>query len=160
MTQPPRTPDLAAQRAAMQKLDFLSGKWSGEGRMFRGGETIEFLQSERAEYKLDGLLLLIEGVGRSKASGTVILQALGIISYDDETGSYRMRAFNDGRYLETEVKLADDGKGLSWGFALGEIRAKSLLRLNELGQWTEAHEIILGAEPARKFMELAVTREE
>ena len=160
MTQLPRTPDLAAQRAAIQKQNFLVGKWSGEGRMFRGGEAVDFSQTERAEYKLDGLLLLIEGLGRSKASGTVMLQALGIISFDDESGSYRMRAFNDGRYLETEVKLADDGKGLSWGFTLGEIRTKSLLRLNEQGQWTEVHEIMLGSEPARKFMELTVTREE
>ena len=33
--------------------------------------------------------------------------ALGLISFDDETGTYRMRAFNDGRWLETEVKLED-----------------------------------------------------
>ena len=32
---------------------------------------------------------------------------LGLISFDDETGTYRMRAFNDGRWLETEVKLED-----------------------------------------------------
>ena len=159
MTQLPRTPDLVAQRAALQKLDFLAGNWAGEGRMFRGGQAVEFLQTERAEYKLDGLLLFIEGMGRSKASGAVMLQALGIISYDDETRSYHLRAFNDGRYLDTEVKLAEDGKGLSWGFTLGEIRTKSLLRMNEQGQWTEVHEIILGSEPAKKFMELTVTRE-
>lgn len=103
MTQAPRTPDLAAQRAAMQKLAFLIGDWSGEARIFRGGETIELLQTEHAEYKLDGLLLLIEGIGRSKANGRVMLQALGIISYDDEAASYWIRAFNDGRYLETEL---------------------------------------------------------
>ena len=30
-----------------------------------------------------------------------------------------MRAFNDGRFLETELKLLGDGDGLTWGFALG-----------------------------------------
>ena len=142
----------------MQKLSFLPGEWSGEARIFRdAGAPVELLQTERAEYKLDGLLLLIEGVGRSKANGRVALQALGIVSYDDEVGTYHMRAYNDGRYLETEVRLSSDGKELRWGFALGEIRTTSVLRLNEHGQWTELHEITVGAQPARKFMEVKVS---
>lgn len=159
MAQLPRTPDLAAQHAAMQKLRFLIGEWSGEARVFRGAvEPVELLQSERAEYKLDGLLLLIEGIGRNKADGKAALQALGIVSFDDEAMTYRMRAFNDGRYLETEMKLAADGRGLSWGFVLGEIRTSSVLRLNEQEQWTELHEITVGAQPSRKLMELVVSR--
>jgi hypothetical protein len=159
MTQMPRTPDLAAQHAAMQKLDFLLGKWSGDGRMFRSGEAVDFFQTERAEYRLDGLLLLIEGIGRNKSDGELMLQALGIISYDDEVGAYHMRAYNNGRYVETEVKLEASEKGLTWGFVLSEIRTKSVLRVNEKGQWTELHEIIMGTEPSRKFMELTVSRE-
>jgi hypothetical protein len=157
MTQPPRNPDLAAQRSAMQKLAFLAGDWSGEARIFRGADPIELAQTEHAEFKLDGLLLLIEGVGRSKTDGKPALQALGIMSYDDAASTYHMRAFNDGRYLETEVKLAADRSELSWGFALGEIRTSSLLRLNERGQWTELHEITIGDQPARKFMEVVVS---
>jgi hypothetical protein len=142
----------------MQKLNFLAGEWSGEACIFPGtGGPVELLQTERAEYKLDGLLLLIEGIGRSKANGKITLQALGIVSYDDEAGTYHMRAYNDGRYLETEVKLGDDGKELNWGFALGEIGTSSVLRLSEHGQWTELHEITVGAQPARKFMEVRVS---
>ena len=144
----------------MQKLDFLLGKWSGDGRMFRSGEAVDFFQTERAEYRLDGLLLLIEGIGRNKSDGELMLQALGIISYDDEVGAYHMRAYNSGRYVETEVKLEASEKGLTWGFVLSEIRTKSVLRVNEKGQWTELHEIIMGTEPSRKFMELTVSREE
>ena len=44
-----------------------------------------------------------------------------------------MRAFNDGRWLETEVRLAEDGQGMTWGFALGEVRTSSVLRINEAG---------------------------
>jgi hypothetical protein len=32
-----------------------------------------------------------------------------------------MRAFNDGRFLESELKLLDDDKGLTWGFGFGQI---------------------------------------
>ncbi len=117
---------------------------------------MELSQTEEAQYKLDGLLLLIEGIGRTKSSGQIALQALGLVSYDDEVGIYRMRAFNDGRFLETEVKLLEDGKCLSWGFVLGEVATKSALRVNEKGEWTELHEIAIGSQPSRKLMELVV----
>ncbi len=143
----------------MKRLDFLIGEWVGEARLLRGpGELTELIQTEAAQYKLDGLILLIEGVGRTKSDGALALQALGIISYEDASAMYRMRAFNDGRFLETEVKLVGDGKGMTWGFALGEIRTKSLLRINEKGEWTELAEITIGSQPPRTLMELTVRR--
>jgi len=49
----------------MEKLAFLVGKWTGEARLLRAGEWVDLLQSEDAQYKLDGLILIIEGVGRT-----------------------------------------------------------------------------------------------
>jgi len=145
----------------MKKLGFLVGKWSGEARLSRGpGEPVVLAQTEEARFKLDGLILEIEGIGRTKADNKVVLQALGIVSFDDETGTYHMRAFNDGRFLETDVKLQEDGKSLAWGFALGSIRTSSLLRINEKGEWTELHEITIDSQPSRKLMELTVKRQE
>jgi hypothetical protein len=157
MAQPPRVPNVEAQREAMKKLGFLVGTWSGEARIFRGpGEPIELIQTEEARYRLDGLLLMIEGVGWTGSDGKVALQALGIISFDDATGTYHMRAFNDGRWLEADVTLAASGQELAWGFTLGEIKTQSTLRINEKGEWKEAHEIAVGSQPSRKFMELTV----
>jgi hypothetical protein len=154
MAQLPRLPNLEAQRAALKKLDFLVGKWSGEARVSRGpGEPLELIQTEEAQYKLDGL------IGKTKTDGKVALQALGIVSYDDEGGTYRMRAYNDGRYLETDLKLSENGKGITWDFALGDIKTSSMLRMNEKGEWTELTEIAIGSQPARKFMELTVGRQ-
>jgi hypothetical protein len=80
-----RVPDLNAQRAAMKKLGFLVGKWNGEARLLRGpGEWMDLHQSEEAQYKLDGL--------PTKSDGDSVLQALGVISFDDETATYRIRA--------------------------------------------------------------------
>jgi len=70
-----------------------------------------------------------------------------------------MRAYNDGRWLETEVKLAEDGRAVTWGFSFGEIRTSSLLRINENGEWTELGELTIGSQPPRKFMELTVRPE-
>ena len=159
MAQTPQTPNLEAQRAAMKKLDFLVGEWSGHASAARGpGVIIELEQSEVAQFKLDGLVLMIEGVGHNKSDGQFALQALGLISFDDVSGRYRMRAYNDGRWLESDVTLLEDGKSLSWGFSLGEISTKSVLRINDKGEWTELAEITIGARPPQKLMELVVQR--
>jgi hypothetical protein len=143
----------------MQKLSFLVGKWAGEVRTYRiPDEPLVLEQTEDAQFKLDGWVLQIEGIGRTKDGGQPMLQALGMISFDDELSVYRMRAFNDGRFLETEVTLLDDGRSLRWGFSLGEIKMASLLRINERGEWTELHEITIGEQPPRKFMQLTVAR--
>ena len=117
-------------------------------------------QTEEARFKLEGLILEIEGIGRTKIDNKPVLQALGIISHDNETSTYHMRAFNDGRFLETDVKLLEDGKSLTWGFTLGSIRTSSVLRINEKGEWTELAEITIGEQPTKKLMELTVRRQE
>jgi hypothetical protein len=160
MTQNPRAPDLVAQRVAMGKLSFLAGEWIGRASIRRGpGKLTELVQTENVQYKLDGLVLVIEGVGRANSDGQPVLQALGLISYDDQRMVYQMRAFNEGRFLETEVKLSERGKSMTWGFTLGDIRTKSVLRMDENGQWTELHEITIGSEAPRKLMEVAVRRQ-
>src|SRR5260370_32781168 len=86
MAQPPRSPDLEAQRTAMRKLEFLVGTWTGEARITRGaGETTELVQTEEVGYKLDGLILVIEGIGRAKPSVAPVLRAFAVIACDDET---------------------------------------------------------------------------
>jgi hypothetical protein len=159
MAQTPRPPDVEAQRAAMKKLGFLVGEWSGEASLLRGpGQFVDLAQSESAQFKLDGLVLVIEGIGRTKADGKLALQALGLISFDDETGTYTMRAFNDGRWLETEVELADGENSISWGFALGEFKTKTVMRINENGEWAELGELVIGDRAPQKMMDLKVRR--
>ena len=159
MAQTPRVPNVEAQRTAMKKLEFLVGDWSGEATVLRGpGQFAEMAQTESAHFKLDGLVLMIEGVGRTKIDGKLALQALGLVSFDDETGTYKMRAFNDGRWLETDVKLADGEKSLSWGFAVGAFKTTTLLRINESGEWTEHGELLISDRPPQKMMDLKVRR--
>jgi hypothetical protein len=160
MAQELRTPDLDKQRSAMKKLGFLVGKWSGQAHVQRGpGEPVVLAQTEEVRYKLDGLVLTIEGIGRNLDNNKPLLQALGIISYDDHTETYHLRAFNDGRFLESDVKLLADGNGLTWGFSFGEIRSSSVLKMNQHGEWTELAEIAIVSQPPRKLMDLTVRRE-
>ena len=69
-----------------------------------------------------------------------------------------MRAFNDGRWLETEVKLAEGGHSISWGFALGEFKTNTVMRINENGEWTELGELIIGDRAPQKMVDLKVRR--
>lgn len=144
----------------MKKLDFLIGKWSGEAHVLLSPTGPKDLaMREYAEYRLDGLVLTIEGVGRSKSDGKTALQAFGVISYDDASGTYHMRAFNDGRFLESDMKLSEDGRGLTWGFTMGQYQTRSTLRITDAGDWTEHHEISVGTTPPKPLMELRVSRE-
>jgi|SRR5215813_14553370 len=93
MAQLLRTPGIESQRAAMKKLNFLVGEWTGEARLLHGpGGPTELVQTEEARYRLDGLILTIEGVGRTKSDGRPNIRAFGVISYEDETRTFRMRA--------------------------------------------------------------------
>ncbi|MBV9157600.1 MAG: hypothetical protein JO097_15150 [Acidobacteriaceae bacterium] len=158
MAQTPRAPNVEAQRSAMKKLEFLVGDWSGEATILRApGQFAEMTQTESAQFKVDGLVLIVEGVGRTKTDGKPALQALGLISFEDETGTYRMRAFNDGRWLETEVKLLE-GKSISWSFALGAFKTTTVLRINESGEWTEHGELVINDRAPQKFLDLTVRR--
>lgn len=159
LAQAPRTPDLGAQRAAMNKLRFLVGTWSGTARISQSpGNVRELTQTEQATYKLNGLLLIVEGVGVDKATDQPSLQALGLVSFDDVAGVYHMRAFNDGRWLESNVELDESRRQLHWGFTLGQIKTNSTLRLDDDGAWTETHEVSVNAQPYRKFMDVRVVR--
>ena len=91
---------------------------SGDAVVMRGpGETVKVRQTEEVKYKLNGLLLLIEGTGRNPDTGDAVFNALATISYDDASGVYHFRAYNDGRYLDTELKVPE--KGFEWGYKAG-----------------------------------------
>lgn len=105
-------PDIAAQKAAMAKLGFLVGKWSGPISVQRGpGQPLTMVQTEDVQMKLDGLVLTVEGTSKDTA-GQARFRALATISYDDAEKKYHFRAFNDGRYLHGTGRA---GEGLLVG---------------------------------------------
>ena len=69
-----------------------------------------------------------------------------------------MRTFNNGSWLETEVRLLEGGKSISRGFALGAFKTTSVLRINERGEWTEYGELVISDRPPKKIMDLTVRR--
>lgn len=150
--QPPVSNRVDAQREAMRKLSFLAGRWSGPVTVIRGmGEPVHLSQTENIEYKLDGLVLLIEGKSTS-VNGKVLFSALATIAYDEASHSYRFRAYNDGHYLDTELSLLDHG--FSWGFTSGPAHIANTMQLTGKGEWNESTEVTVGSNPPHHSMEM------
>jgi hypothetical protein len=52
----------------MDKLHLLVGTWSGQARIWREPDSsVDLIQTEQVTYKLDGLILTMEGVGKNKS---------------------------------------------------------------------------------------------
>lgn len=152
-----KPPDAAAQREAMKKLSFLAGKWSGDAMVARGpGEPVKHAQSEEVQYKLDGLVMLVEGTGRD-AAGQVVFRALATISYDDTSGTYHFRAYNDGRYLDTELSVT--ANGFAWGYTAGPMKVSNTMQINDKGEWAEITTTTFGTGPTRKSVEMTLRRQ-
>ena len=140
------------QREAMRKLSFLAGNWSGPISISYGpGEPLHFTQTEQVQYKLDGLVLLVEGTCRD-AQGKVQFNALATVAFDDTTHTYRFRAYNGGHYIDTE--LAVPANGFSWGYDAGPAHISNTMHLTGEGEWSEATDATVGGNPPHRSVEM------
>lgn len=150
--QQPVSNNADTQREAMRKLSFLAGHWSGPVTIVRGpGEALHLSQTEDVEYKLDGMVLLVEGRSTS-ADGKVLFSALATIAYDDASRTYRFRAYNDGHYLDTE--LSAPANGFSWSFTAGPAHIVNTMHLTGKGEWDEVTEVTVGSNPPHRSVDM------
>jgi hypothetical protein len=150
-------PNVALQREAMKRLAFLVGQWQGDATVTLGpGGPIRLRQTEHVQFKLDGLLLLIEGTGRDAATGAVSFNALATISFDEATKTYRFRAHNDGRYLDTELVVGD--RSFEWGYTAGPAKITNKMSLDADGRWVEFTEAVVNNSPPMRMVEIRVSK--
>jgi len=152
-----RGPNVAAQREAMQKLAFLTGRWVGEAAVVRGpGSALKIEQTEEVQFKLDGLVLQFEGTGRN-AEGKVVFSALATVAYDEATQTYRFRSYSGGRYLDTEIKVGDHT--FEWGYTAGPLTVTNAMHLDAAGNWVETTDAKFGDNPARRSFDMTVKKQ-
>jgi hypothetical protein len=145
------------QREAMSKLSFLAGTWSGPVTIVRGpGEPVHLTQSEQVEYKLDGLVLLIEGKS-TDGDGKNSFSALATVAYDEATHAYRFRAYNGGHYIDAELTVLPDG--FSWGFKAGPANIVNTMHLTAKGEWSEVTEATMGTNPPMHAVDMLLVRQ-
>lgn len=137
--QPGLKPD-SLHLAAMDKLSFMEGDWTGTGWIQMGRDKHHFTQKETVTRKVNNAVYVIDGLGLDSETNQVIHQAFAILSYDRANQKYLMRAIKgDGHYIDADAYVADDGSFI-WGFQhpqAGQI--KYTTRLVD-GKWVEKGE--------------------
>ncbi len=152
--QQPNTANIQAEHAAMQKLSFLTGHWSGPITIYRGpGQAMHFTQSENVQYKLGGLVLLVEGKSVAPGGHTVF-SALATIAYNPANHAYRFRAYNDGRYRDTKLTVIPHG--FSWGTQAGPAHILNSMNLTPTGEWHETTTATVGSHPPFRSMDMTL----
>ena len=123
----------------------------------RPNQTIKVKQTEQVTYKLDGLVLLIEGTGRNPDSDNVMFRALATVSYDEAAGVYHFRAYNEGSYLDAELKVPENG--FEWGYKAGPAQISFVMRLNPTGDWVETGDVTQANDPAQRIFNMTVRKQ-
>lgn len=151
--------------AAMKKLDFLIGKWKGIGwQMTPQGAKEDAMVEENIRPKLDGLVLMVEGVGKRTDPETgkemIVHNALGLMSYDPYGGGYKMQShLSNGRSTTADAKFNDDGSFV-WWFKTPQGTIRYTIKLNSADQWHEIGEFSADGENWRQFFEMTLDRVE
>jgi hypothetical protein len=94
---------------AMHAIGLFEGRWEGEGWARMGPtEPVSFTSTEIVESRLDGRVLIVEGLHHRKESGEVVHHALATISWNSATGKYRFLShLANGRSGDHEAELVD-----------------------------------------------------
>jgi hypothetical protein len=148
----------AAADSAMAPLAWLIGEWEGEGvSMSPAGRSVATVR-ERVEGRINGRVLVIEGIGREPAAdgmGRVVHHAFGLLTYDPERKRYAFRALRDGGVIDAETVL-EDGV-FTWGFAVPGGRIRFRIR-QENGEWVETGEYAADGSAWRQMLEMRLRR--
>lgn len=129
-----------ATEKAMTPMQWWVGRWEGTGWvMTPDRQRVEIEVVEIVEARIDGQVLVFEGIGTDPASGLVGHHALGVLSYDGGSESFRLRTFRSGGVIDPDVEVRDDGT-LIWGFAQGPGRIRFTITHTEDDRWVELGE--------------------
>jgi hypothetical protein len=109
------------------------------------------------EYKLDGLVMLVEGKATG-ADGKAQFNALATIAYDDASHTYRFRAYNGGHYVDTELSVP--ANGFSWSYAAGPAQIVNTMHLTEKGEWSEVTDVTFGGNPPHRSVEMLLQHQQ
>jgi hypothetical protein len=149
---------------AMKKFGFLAGKWEGDGWIMMGpqGRT-DFKGSETVQWKLQGRVLLVEGLFKAPVAGNpepvTVHETLAVISYDEKAGKYNFRTYlARGGSGDHEIKLREGGNGFEWSLDTGRGTARYIMWLDESRAWVETGEHSSDGQTWRKFFEMKLKK--
>ena len=155
--------------AAKEKMKVFAswpGHWQGEGSMQMGpGDPHHSAVDERIESKLDGTVMLIEGIGKSIDPAThkerISHHALGIVSFDAVSGKYKFNSFlQDGRSTDAWLIVVADNR-FQWGFETDRGKMRYNITLDPVKKtWNERGEFSTDGNEWKQFFEMNLTKVE
>ncbi len=155
----------AVERAALDKVGFLTGEWEGEGwTLNRAGERTRFWIKETYRYRGDKDLLDMEGRFRDiLPDGTKSGEegyALGILYYDRDKRDYFMWHYSsDGTVFDVRIEVDAARRSAQYsrdypGSGPGVFR----IVIGEDGTWVTTLEILRPGQTPLKVMEFRMKR--
>ena len=144
---------------AMEKVSFMEGKWKGEGWVQMGPQKEEFIQHETVGTKANGTVMVIDGIAfAADDTSKVVHNAYAVISYNDQESKYVMRAYRaDGRYVDADFEVQDDGK-IVWGFSHPMAGQIKYTIWEEDGKWIEKGEMSRDGESWMHFFQTSLEK--
>lgn len=151
----------------MKLFEQWAGRWQGEGFMQMGpGEPKRSTVDEKIKYKLDGMVMLVEGIGKAEDPASkkeiVVHHALAVLSYDQGTNQYKFRTYlNDGRSTDAWLNLIGENK-FQWGFDVpGRGKTRYTILLDPTARtWNEIGEFSSDNNNWYKFFEMNLRKVE
>lgn len=105
-------------RDQMRMLSSLAGSWTGQAvSRQQGGVTVNIKQEETILFRLDSLVMQIEGIGRTSPDQVPpAFHALAFVSYNPSRQQFEMKSFlKDGKQTDAYFKVAGNNQ-FDWGF--------------------------------------------
>jgi hypothetical protein len=136
-------PSETVAKEKMKPLASWAGDWEGQGSMQMGpGEPKKSIVAEHLEFRLDGAVLVMEGIGKSVTDNSVVHHALGILSFDQSDNQYKFRSYlKDGRSTQAWFKIVVDNQ-YQWGFDTPNGKIKYSITIDPVrNTWNEIGEI-------------------
>lgn len=142
----------------MKPLSGWAGQWKGEGwSMDQSRQQTEFTVEENIQWKLDGRVILAEGIGTNKSDGKIGFHALGTIYYNNEKKIYEIKSFvDDGNMTLATARFNDKGQFI-WGFDVPGGKIQYTITLTET-TWNEKGAFVMPSGQEFPIMEMSLTR--
>lgn len=156
--EPPREDPVRESLEAMRALPDLVGRWEGGGWIRQGpAEPSHFTTVEIVETRLDGQLLLIEGIHHAKEDpDRLIFHAFAVLSWDRGKDVYNFRSFTHTGQGGEFTGRVEDGAFI-WGHETARGHIRYTIRVAD-ERWEEVGEFSPDGKSWNQFFEMKVRR--
>lgn len=149
----------------MKKLAYLIGDWKGEATHKSAKGPVTVMQQEHIEWKLQEMVMVIEGTGREKSETTgkeeITFQAMATVNFDPLDQQFKWKSFvKEGYSTNAYFKVIEENK-FEWGFDIPTGgKTKYIILLDPAKKtWYETGEYSKDGTKWMKFIELNLVKQ-